>query len=270
MKEIELQALIAQEIHAASGEGSQDLQNQRAENLRYYLGDRFGNEQEGRSQVVSTDVADTIEWMLPQLIRIFASSDNTVSFDPVGVEYIEAADQATQYVNHIWNSDNEGFLNFYTWFKDALLSKNGFIKIWWDEKTKVSREVYEGLSEEEMALILSDPQVSIISHSENDVIDTLSGSSFRIHNITTSKSTSEGGVRIEPVPPEEFLISREAKSIQEARFVGHRQRRTLSSLIADGYPRELIDGLATAGEGDWEGETERGIHSRKNMRNSPK
>lgn len=123
MKSDDLQVLIAREIEMAlGGEGSQ-LSTERAENTRYYLGEKFGNEQEGRSQVVSTDVADTIEWMLPHLIRVFSSGENTVSFEPVGVEDIPVADQATQFVNHIWNHDNEGFINFYTWFKDALIAK---------------------------------------------------------------------------------------------------------------------------------------------------
>lgn len=250
MKDIELQALIAQEIHLASGSGAQSLQEERAENLKYYLGQRFGNEQEGRSKVVSSDVADTIEWMLPQLIRIFASSENTVSFEPIGAEDIEAADQATQYVNHIWNADNEGFLNFYTWFKDALLSKNGFIKIWWNEDERVTNEAYENLTDDEVALILADPEVSIISHDEFMDEDMVSGAESRLANLTIARSRTQGRIKIEPVPPEEFLISREAKSIQDARFIGHRQRRKLSSLVGEGFPRDLIDDLASSGSDD--------------------
>ncbi|TNE39201.1 MAG: hypothetical protein EP347_05055 [Alphaproteobacteria bacterium] len=239
MTEVELQALIAQEIHLATGAAGNTLQEERAENLKYYLGEKFGNEMEGRSQVVSSDVADTIEWMLPQLIRIFASSENTVSFEPVGAEDIEVAEQATQYVNHIWNVDNDGFLNFYTWFKDALLCKNGFIKIWWDEQTSRVNETYEGLSEDEVALILTEPDTELVTLHEYGPREA------RLADLTVAREESHGGVRVEPVPPEEFLISREAKSIQSARFVGHRQRRTLSSLVADGYAKDIIDGLAT-------------------------
>lgn len=236
----DLQVLIQREIEMALGGEGSTLSAERAENTRYYLGEKFGNEQEGRSQVVSTDVADTIEWILPHLVRIFASGENTVSFEPTGREDIEVAEQATHFVNHIWNHDNDGFLNFYTWFKDALLSKNGFIKIWWDDHFDLVRETYEGLTKEERLYILADPEVEILEESENSAED-----GTLVYDIAVGRKKSEGRVRVEPVPPEEFLISAEAKNLEDARFVGHRQRRTLSSLVQEGYPEDQIQDLVS-------------------------
>ncbi len=236
----DLQVLIAREIEMALGGEGSVLSAERAENTRYYLGEKFGNVQEVRSQVVSTDVADTIEWILPHLIRIFASGENTVSFDPVGQEDIDIAEQATHYINHIWNQDNDGFLNFYTWFKDALISKNGFIKIWWDDRFDLVRETYEGLTAKERLFLLADPEIEILEETENP-----GDKGETIFDLVVGRRKSEGRVRVEPVPPEEFLISAEAKSVETARFVGHRQRRTLSSLIQEGYPEELVGDLAT-------------------------
>lgn len=236
----DLQVLIQREIEMALGGEGSTLSAERAENTRYYLGEKFGNEQEGRSQVVSTDVADTIEWILPHLVRIFASGENTVSFEPTGREDIEVAEQATHFVNHIWNHDNDGFLNFYTWFKDALLSKNGFVKIWWDDHFDLVRETYEGLTKEERLYILADPDVEILEESERRAEEGTS-----VYDIAVGRKKSEGRVRIEPVPPEEFLISAEAKNLEDARFVGHRQRRTLSSLIQEGYPEDQVQDLVS-------------------------
>lgn len=236
----DLQVLIQREIEMALGGEGSTLSAERAENTRYYLGEKFGNEQEGRSQVVSTDVADTIEWILPHLVRIFASGENTVSFEPTGREDIEVAEQATHFVNHIWNHDNDGFLNFYTWFKDALLSKNGFVKIWWDDHFDLVRETYEGLTKEERFYILADPEVEILEETERLVED-----GAPVYDIAVGRQKSEGRVRIEPVPPEEFLISAEAKNLEDARFVGHRQRRTLSSLIQEGYPEDQVQDLVS-------------------------
>lgn len=236
----DLQVLIQREIEMALGGEGSALSAERAENTRYYLGEKFGNEQEGRSQVVSTDVADTIEWILPHLVRIFASGENTVSFEPTGREDIEVAEQATHFVNHIWNHDNDGFLNFYTWFKDALLSKNGFVKIWWDDHFDLVRETYEGLTKEERLYILADPEVEILEESEHR-----SEEGTPVYDIAVGRQKSEGRVRIEPVPPEEFLISAEAKNLEDARFVGHRQRRTLSSLIQEGYPEDQVQDLVS-------------------------
>ncbi len=236
----DLQVLIQREIEMALGGEGSTLSAERAENTRYYLGEKFGNEQEGRSQVVSTDVADTIEWILPHLVRIFASGENTVSFEPTGREDIEVAEQATHFVNHIWNQDNDGFLNFYTWFKDALLSKNGFVKIWWDDHFDLVRETYEGLTKEERLYILADPEVESLEETER-----VAGEGGTVFDIAVGRKKSEGRVRIEPVPPEEFLISAEAKDLEDARFVGHRQRRTLSSLIQEGYPEDQIQELVS-------------------------
>jgi hypothetical protein len=236
----DLQVLIQREIDMAlGGEGSR-LSSERAENTRYYLGEPFGNEQEGRSQVVSSDVADTIEWMLPHLVRIFSSGENTVSFDPVGREDAKAAEQATHFVNHIWNHDNDGFLNFYTWFKDALLSRNGFVKIWWDDHFDLTRESYDGLSPEERLFVMADPEIEILEDRESVGED-----GQTVHDLAIGRKKSAGRVRVEPVPPEEFLISAEAKDMESARFVGHRQKRTISSLIQEGYTEDQIGDLAT-------------------------
>lgn len=240
MKTDDLQVLIAREIEAALGGEGSLLSSERAENTRYYLGEKFGNEQEGRSQVVSSDVADTIEWMLPHLIRIFASGENTVSFDPVGREDMKAAEQATHFVNHIWNQDNDGFLNFYTWFKDALLSKNGFVKVWWDDHFDLVRETYEGLSSDERLFVLADPEVEVLEDEERVEDD-----GVVVHDLAIGRQKAKGRVRVEPVPPEEFLISAEAKDMEDARFIGHRQKRTLSSLLQEGYTEDQVGDLVS-------------------------
>ena len=127
MDDSELRSLIAAEIRNSLGFVDTDINDQRADNIDRYLGEVYGDEIEGRSSVVSTDVMDTIEWIMPQLMRIFASGDNVVEFEPVGPEDEEADihTQATDYVNHIFYSDNEGFKVLYTWFKDALITRTG-------------------------------------------------------------------------------------------------------------------------------------------------
>ena len=87
--------------------------------------------------MVSTDVADTIETILPNLLRIFTASDQVVKCEPVKSEDVPLAEQATNYINYIFNKDNPGFSVLYTWFKDALLEKNGIVKVYWDDSTSV-------------------------------------------------------------------------------------------------------------------------------------
>src|SRR5690606_4720812 len=109
-------------------------------------GEPYGDEEDGRSQAISRDVLETVEWLMPDLLRVFMGSDDVVHYEPVGPEDEQAAIQATDYANHIFWKDNPGYQLMYDWFKDALLQKVGVLKVWWAEEEKVKRDTYTGLS----------------------------------------------------------------------------------------------------------------------------
>lgn len=248
--DLELQAIVKAEIQNADGYGASAVVGERAENLDYYFARPFGNELEGRSQVVSSDVRETVEWMMPTLIRIFTSGEDVVEFEPEEEHDVDVAKQATEYVNFIWNSDNRGFLNFYSWFKDALISKNGIVKIWWDDTPKQKRERYSGLDEASYAFLVADDSVSVAEHTErqeqvpsND--PSQPPQTITVHDVVITREVPGGKVCVHPVPPEEFLISKEARNIEMARLVGHRRRVTLSELREEGVPEEKLATLAS-------------------------
>ena len=141
----ELKALIAAEkADAMSAAAACKLADERSAALDYYLGDMANDmpAADGRSRAVSTDVADTIEGLMPSLMDIFTAGDEVVRFEPVGPEDVAAAEQETDYVNHVFTQQNPGFLVLYAFIKDALLSKVGVVKVWWEEKEQVERETY--------------------------------------------------------------------------------------------------------------------------------
>ena len=140
IQDMEIIAQIEAEENIAYGVNDSALSNDRAEAIDYYLGQPFGNEEEGRSQVVSYDVQDTIESALPQLLKVFVAGDKVVQFDPKGPEDQDTAEQETDYVNHIVMERNEGFKVFYVWFKDALLSKNGYVKVYAEEEVETEED----------------------------------------------------------------------------------------------------------------------------------
>lgn len=255
ISETELAAIIRQEIANCGADAGSQLTAERSENMNYYLGRPFGTEIEGRSQVVSTDVADTIEWVLPVLIRIFTSGD-AVEFMPDVPQDTEGAKQATEYVNFIWARDNPGFRNFYEWFKDALLSKNGVIKIWWDDTPINKRERYFGLDDTAFALLVNDKEVKVSEHTEREEEIELPPNLFppgmklpppqkiTVHDVVITRVKQGGKVCVEAMPPEEFLISREGRTIEMARFVGHRKLRTISDLIEMGFEKDRVFALS--------------------------
>ena len=127
------------EIADALGYGD-TISEQRAKAMKYYFSEPFGNEVDGRSQYVDSTVQDTIEWIKPSLMRVFASGDELVQFEPDGPSDVASAKQATDYVNYVLQRQNNGWEIMYQWFTDALLQKNGIIKVWWNDFDEEVRE----------------------------------------------------------------------------------------------------------------------------------
>jgi hypothetical protein len=168
MSPAELKSLLAAEkADALSGMSAAKLSAERRDAMDYYFGDMSKDmpAADGRSHAVSSDVADTIEGLMPQLMDIFCSDDEVVRFDPVGPEDVAAAEQETDYVNHVFMQKNPGFLILYSFIKDALLSKVGIVKVWWEEEERERRETYYDLTDEQFAILVSDPEVEVIEHS---------------------------------------------------------------------------------------------------------
>lgn len=241
---------------SAATRGGQ-LQVERAQAMDYYLGRPFGNEVEGRSAVVSRDVADTLEWIKPSLLRIFTSGDEIVRFDPTGPEDVQGAQQETDFVNFIITQKNAWFRTAYTWFTDALLQKNGYVKAWWDEKTDVSKERYEGLSEDQFAFIAQDPEVEIIEHkTANDPVAEMQLQLAQqagqiqpgaeppipqLHTVVLKKKKTYGCVKFIELPPERCIVANNTQSVdldENCPFFEHWEMKSLSDLRADGFKVE--------------------------------
>ena len=277
MTEDELRAITDQEMRTAVGYWSGKLANQRQKAMMYYLGEADGDlsppEVDGRSAVVSPDVRNTIESMLPQLMVKFAGGECPVEFMPQKPGDEPKAEQATDYIAHLYNVKNNGDAITYSWIKDALLSKNGIIKVWWDTRKDEAREEYSGLSDVELSQVMDDETVEVTEQNSypdeedaeqrQEAMQTLQQQAAQamqqgnqqamqqiqaqmqhigmqppkvLYDITCRRAmNADGRVRVENVPPEEFLISRKAKSIADSPFVGHRVSRTMSELKSQGY-----------------------------------
>lgn len=171
---VELKALLeAERNDALAAIAASKLSAERSDAMDYYLGEMEKDmpAPEGRSRAVSTDVADTVEGIMPSLMEIFCSSDEVVKFAPVGPNDTQAAEQETDYVNHVVMQQNPGFLILYSFIKDALLSKTGLVKVWWEEKTIEERETYFDLTDDAFAILTADPDVEIIAHSPHPIGD---------------------------------------------------------------------------------------------------
>ena len=253
MDDDELQGIVGKEIEDAIDYIDNWISPVRATATQYYRGEPFGNEEEGRSQVVSMDVRDTVQAIIPSLMRIFHSTERTVEYIPQGPEDIDAAKQATEYANYIINRDNNGFLHMHAAFKDALIRKAGILKCYWDDQTRFETHDLTGLDDNALAALMVDPDADVeIVASEmvgEPSIDPMTGEILpppSVHAVRVTYVHPDGRVRLEAVPPEEFLISREAKSLEDSDYVAHRRVVTVSELVAMGYDYDEVSSLASA------------------------
>ena len=157
----DIESLVGTMISEAQTFVEEELAPAREKATNYYFGRPFGNEEEGRSQVVSTNVRDNVQSILPSLMRVFFGPEKVVGYRPRNKEDIEGAEQATDYVNLIILEDNNGFVMMWGVFKDALVRKTGFVKWWWEPHKEISESQYTGLTEEEYETLLVDPEVEI-------------------------------------------------------------------------------------------------------------
>ena len=248
MDEGTIKGIIENEIDNSIGYLDTETTEDRRRALEYYLRNPYGNEIEGRSQIVTGEVAEAIDGALPQLMRVFTTTEDIVYFEPKGPQDEESAKQATDYCNWAFYRDNDGTLILHNWFKDALLQKVGVVKSYWDDKVDVRKEEYKNLTEDELALLLSDQSLKVVKQEiEYTEQQDMMGNVVQVpsYEVYVQRTEESGQVKIENVPPEEFLISKSARNIEEASFVAHRRLMARSELIAMGYDKDIVDDLAT-------------------------
>ena len=245
-----LKALIGQEITNSIGFYGGELSEQRKNALKFYLGEPLGNEVEGQSQVRSQDVLEVVESILPSMMRIFTQGESIVRFEPTGPEDVAYADQASDYINHVFMKDNNGYSILHTMFKDALISKNGFVKYYWKNDKEQKEESYENLSIAEYQALLADNEVEIVEVEDTSTeLDVENADIMEVtYNVTVKRVKDFGRVVVESVPPESMLVSKTANSLDDCNFIAQRVFKTRSELISMGFDKKIVNELPVADE----------------------
>ena len=229
---------------------------ERAESTEFYL----GNEPEGtsslQSEFVSTDVRESVLFMLPSIMRTFFGTKKIVEFVPKGPEDIQLAEQQTDYINYLIREKNSGFQVLYDVFKDALVRKTGFVKVFWDDSVTATTHEYSNIDPQSYQALILDKNVEVIEESvTKETITTFDPVSQgeitqeipASYDLTIRRLKPKDQVCIESVPPEEILISRHARDIETASYVAHRMIKSVSDLVAMGYDQEEIEEYAGYG-----------------------
>jgi hypothetical protein len=240
---------------SAFGPKSSEIASDRADALDRYMGKPYGDEKAGRSQVVSRDVSDVVEGVTANVLKPFVGGDRVVVFTPRGPEDEEAAQQETDYINYVVMDRNNGFVVLNSAVKDALLLRNGYVKLGWTKREDVMIEKYQGLSDEELALLMQDEDVEIVGQSEYPaftVPQVLGPDGMpqpqdipMLYDVQVKRKKATEYVEVLPCPPDELLVSQRSTepSLQNADFVQHRTRKTISEIREMGYkiPDDITD-----------------------------
>jgi hypothetical protein len=213
------------------------LRDFRTTATEYYLGKPLGNETEGRSQFVMTELRDTVQATMPSLMRVFFGGEQCVEFRARDSADVPFAEQASDYVNYLVTEENNGFRVAYAAFKDALIRRLGIIKYWWE--TSIESETYTlaNQSPDQLQVLLTDPELTVGLPTPNP---------DGTMNVSVTRTRTTGRVRIEAVPPEEFVFSPTARNLRDALCVAHVTRLRPAELIAMGYDADLVERAGTS------------------------
>jgi hypothetical protein len=239
-----LASIINAELSSSNGWINSDLSAEQEESLDLYYGKEYGNEQEGFSRVVTRDVLETVEGIMPDLMKLFTSGDQVVEFDPIGPADEEQVEIEGRYINHIFMNRGDGYKVLYDWFKDALLMKNGIIEVNWEEREQIQFREYEGLTKEEYEILESNTSEDEIYFGAQYEIESFS--KYKVEGIDfwdcrVKITRMKGFPKVTSIPSEEFVIKERAVSIKETPFVAHVCTKTRGELIEEGYEEDDIE-----------------------------
>lgn len=246
MTDLEIEGIVRDAITDAVDFCESEIAEDRIKAQRYFDGEVDIGEEEGRSTVVATKVRDTIRAIKPSLMRVFLNTDKPVEYVPRGTEDVVMAEQATKYMHYQFNELN-GYRVLNDAIHDALVKKVGVVKVYYD--TYQDQEIFDfqDLNDMEFTLLVNEDDVEVIKHTTKIVMEVdefgMEVESPR-HDLKLARTVDRGKMCIESVPPEEFFIDRNSRSIDDYYCVAHRTEMRVGDLVSMGYDFEEVKDLS--------------------------
>jgi hypothetical protein len=218
-----------------------------------------------QSEIASRDVRDTILGLLPDLMRIFTSTESVCEYKPETQLDVDMAEQATDYANYVFMRDNPGFMNLHSAFKDAMKFKTAIMKVWWDDSERVRTEHYRNIDPNGLFMLDNDSEVEGIevlktihvNADTGEVTTNKDQDGIPLVDVRVTRRITQGRIRVEALPSEEFLIDRRARSLycegpsmRGFTVCAHRSMRTVGEMVALGFDEDVVRQHVTSPELD--------------------
>jgi len=241
-----IQSVIQAELADAKNYRDEDLAPARAQAWHYFDGGLFGNEEEGRSQIVSMDLRDTALAIMPSLTRIFLSGEHPVEFKPRGPDDEESAMQRTDYVRLVATEDNPGFRIMWDAMLDALVGRYSVLKWWWDDAVEITRDTFEGLTQEQVILLANEEDVETISYEKEERTAEVPGpdgqpQSVELFTVQVHRKKTISRARYAAIPAEEVLVDRNARTLKDAAILSHVRELPRADILAMGISEAFLE-----------------------------
>ncbi|MDE2022326.1 MAG: hypothetical protein KGI71_05455, partial [Patescibacteria group bacterium] len=246
MKRAEVRSVVQGALTECANFVDNELSFERARATEYYLGKPFGNEEDGRSQAILTEVRDAVDAMLPSLMRVFFGPEHAVEFRPTRADTVEQAAQKTDYVRYVFEEENQGFLKTMQVLKDGLIRKIGIFKYHWDDAEEIEAFRQEGIDAQQLQMLYGTDGVEVTSV---EPVESTDPNAPPLYDVDCTRIVRSGRVVVDAMPPEEFIFNRQARSLDTALILAHRTDKTRGELLAMGVKEKDIDDHAGAGSG---------------------
>ncbi len=251
----ELSSIVSHQIALAKDYDRRERKHSRAKALDYYLGNMTQHlpSEENRSSVVSLDFKDVVQWLMPQLMRVFAAGDKLAIAEPVGPEDIEYADDVTEGLNYVFWKENDGYQVIYDGTWDSLVQGNSIIKTYWDDTPVYKTSFHSGLSDDQLAMLLMAAEGAdgpeVLAHSAVQGIGP-DGMPVQTHDVKIKRQSAKGAFVVTCIPEEKFLIHADAINTEDAAFCGEWDDKMRSDLVAMGYDKDKVWAIPASGKVD--------------------
>jgi len=245
LDEVQIESIVSKAIEDAQDFIDSEVAPQRIKAQRYFDGEVDIGYEEGRSRVVATKCREVVRGMKPSIQRIFLSNEKPVEFVPRGPEDVAMAEQATQFVSYKFQQHN-GYRILSDVFQDAMVKKAGIAYVYHKEEMETEIHTFTNLTEEAFALLVEDDDVEVIEHEARMTIS-MDEMGMEIempeHDVKIARSIPHGDVCIESIPPEDFFVDRNARSMDSYYIVGHSTEMTVGQLLSMGFSLDDLAGL---------------------------